>query len=700
MGYFQLGIRSTIIDLNPECFYNFDTQYSFIDEVTSTGYYIDFSENDFPLLAINNKGLLYAKPNVNVMTPALSNLENGFAYKSFFSGTRDPIQISDPHTVSNTTINNTGIVCEADLSEYKNNFPETGYSLFFQIKAATDDQYSTDPYCLIYDELMSASIRCGFLSTSNLLINYGRFLENINSVSYGFESSFYLNEPINNSIIKSNIGYGYESIAILDHDTQLIDLPRQWYGINAAERKNINDFKPKDNPYFKFGDLSMYVNYRNDDTSILVFEHKDNTFNIKTLSFVINKNDNNSIGINVLANNYNITLNGKSTSSLNVTLQSLKSLPLALRDSINDVKIGYKAEWKPLTKQPAIYENTNVVVKYPLFPRHSVYIDNFATFNKPLNSAEHTKLYTSNLTIDERFAFYGFTSLYNFESYYNKRFTVYIPNDTLITNKYSGSVLYYKGKSHGTVNYNEDDLYIKYSIVLKNGGMLYTKNRASYDYQNSGNYGLLTSSTGTIMFKFKTNDTNGVLYNNMNRQGTYGVQLRFDGYNLFCYINGIAVSAIGGYADNTWHTAFIIYGSKSTKIVIDGTVIASTTTNSIDTSNRTIFGASMSGEYQLDCELALIATSVNMIEPEIANLINDDLNFYYGSGIVTITNMPADAIVLIYDYSSGQLLDKINTNVDGTFTYKNYYPFTISVIVVDKTGQVGEARILSPIFVY
>ena len=155
---------------------------------------------------------------------------------------------------------------------------------------------------------------------------------------------------------------------------------------------------------------------------------------------------------------------------------------------------------------------------------------------------------------------------------------------------------------------------------------------------------------------------------------------------------------ISDIANNEWHTMFITFGS-TTSFYIDKVLYYKHPGALINTGAMTLFGNGIPGNNDLEVDFALIGVSSKQLLPEdIGVFINASKVAYSAHGQITLNNIAVGTNVFIYNRHSGALIEKIQSdNADGTFTYVNRYPYTISVIVADSTLLSGKSYIVDPV---
>lgn len=113
----------------------------------------------------------------------------------------------------------------------------------------------------------------------------------------------------------------------------------------------------------------------------------------------------------------------------------------------------------------------------------------------------------------------------------------------------------------------------------------------------------------------------------------------------------------------------------------------------------TLFGNGIPGNNDLEVDFALIGVSSKQLLPQDIGVFIDASKFAYSAhGQITLNNIAVGTNVFIYNRHSGELIEKIQSDsADGTFTYVNRYPYTISVIVAGSTLLSGKSYIVDPI---
>jgi hypothetical protein len=85
---------------------------------------------------------------------------------------------------------------------------------------------------------------------------------------------------------------------------------------------------------------------------------------------------------------------------------------------------------------------------------------------------------------------------------------------------------------------------------------------------------------------------------------------------------------------------------------------------------------------------------------DIVTLISlfNHLTVYTSTGQVTLNNIALDTFVYVYNRYTGELLDVLETDSGtGSFTYINYYPYTITLVITDSSLTIGKSYIIDPV---
>ena len=158
------------------------------------------------------------------------------------------------------------------------------------------------------------------------------------------------------------------------------------------------------------------------------------------------------------------------------------------------------------------------------------------------------------------------------------------------------------------------------------------------------------------------------------------------------------VSRISDISNNEWHEVFITFGNN-TNFYIDKTLYYSHPRSVVNTNAVTLFGNALPGNTDLECEYALIGFSSRYLSPEDLDVLTAASKVAYSAyGQITLNNIAVGTNIFIYNRYTGALIEKVQSDsADGTFSYINRYPYTISVVVTDSTLISGKTYIVDPV---
>lgn len=703
-----MGIHKNIRDLNPLVLYTFDRLESYIDPDTGDGYCVNRTEYDFPPLMIRNSGLFFKDLKLKTLQPALSEVEQNTKYQSFSSG--PPNYVSMGYTDKNLLpkpayeykLNNGSVYANANLYEQMSLISSnySPYTVFFQF-AATPHATSSNggasisaPYYRLSPTINTVAYAGHFSyfelsGVDNKLL--GSYDEDAVSIGFGYSSDTYEH----NVLVPQRISFGMGSVANIKYtegylkENDTIPYPySMYYGESYTVNRSVK--------VFQFGHILIYATRSNNDTVTLSMYQYNATNNAAIASckdgeilsiFLVVKPTN---GLN---SHVDVYVNGRYATT--VSVYSSWNINDPSNYYTSKLHLGIESEWveaksniKDLELGFTLYESIS--------PNMTVKFDNVSIFNRAITLDEMQLIYYTNYNYISIFKLFGYNQLYDFSELYSPSSVRYIEDNTVLNNILGGT-------SYLTVQSHQD--YLPYVVKNNATDIEYTfkctkycslqSQRTSYGNPTS----MVRSGTGTISFMFKTSDEHGILFaNSLYERSAYNFVLLLSyGYLEVWVADDLAVR-ISDIANNEWHTMFITFGS-TTSFYIDKVLYYKHPGALINTGAMTLFGNGIPGNNDLEVDFALIGVSSKQLLPEDIGVFIDASKVAYSTrGQITLNNIAVGTNVFIYNRHSGALIEKIQSDsADGTFTYVNRYPYTISVIVADSTLLIGKSYIVDPV---
>lgn len=640
-----MGLHKYIRSLNPIGLYTFDVDETFItDSISNSGYFINKADSDFPPLVINTSDLFTPINNVQFINPALSYIETSATFKSFSNGPGNlyNAQSSDQNGGNYSTfyINSNSIYLLGDMMDYISEITESTYTILFQLKC--------DPISGITQSIPTYT-----------------YMDNITSYAYTGQYSYcYMTggtDGISNMITVGKPG---------------LSSPTLFYNQVKYDKGSL------DNIYFSFNEFIMHLVDFNNSTNFMPY-----TYN-KAGQYI-------SIGPTLTYRDVylvKVTIN-KSNGLINITYDkntTVYSYTAPSSSNNNILKIGYRTYW---SDTGSYYQS-----KYPLkkanFPLMNAKFDNVSFFNRTLTQNEINTIFDLNMDYIKQYSYYGFTQLYDFSNLYRRQYTNYIEDNTYVQNLLGATNLYieadYSNLSYVSRNNTTTNTYyyncVGYNNIRCPG---YTTNGGS----------LIDDASYTIMFSFNTTDMSGILFSNSKVEySSKSFSLLFSGGAIQLWIENRNKISISGYNNGNWHNVIIICNGTSTYFYIDNTLFYTYNSPLTEYNGTTEFGSAIPGQNHLDCKYAMIAYANKAID--IVTLISlfNHLTVYTSTGQVTLNNIALDTFVYVYNRYTGELLDVLETDSGtGSFTYINYYPYTITLVITDSSLTIGKSYIIDPV---
>ncbi len=693
-----MALYKTLKGLNPVGYYTFDKKDSSVELYEGTGYYLNKVETDLPPLELKNSGLFFIDYNLPFMTPALSFIENSGLYKCYSSGYVRPYTISSiKRDSSYTTANITqcSTTCSVDLTEFESYIKGSNkYSFFFQLDVDNLNVYTGTLPLLVESDTFITRASFGFLS-------YFSFVDEQNYIGpIDFHFGYCSYEEDTTIYFEPRFYYGHESRTKLLYNFKM-SLPEYSHvpkvmSFYMPDALDIRTRYPNDTSFFRFGPITLSLSNHDSNNYGIHFGRYYNFYNqAQTPIAVIPKSKavNIYMEIDVATSSLKCYIDKKAPvaniiSDINIPLETLSvGIPVYKKES--DIVMNghpildfYKDDYKA-------YDIT-----YPAF---NVKIDNLAIFNKHLTQQNIIDLYDNNLTFTRQYIDYGYTQLYDFSELYNR--DRYYIEDRIVKNLIgSDSYLHVQSKNNSIDTLPYINRYIEtiyeYSINMRAGASLMSSRHVYTREQIS-----LIRSTGTVSFSFKTTDPNGLLFANTRYEyHNSNMALIVNNGNIEIWIANEIKSSISGFINDEWHTVHIVLNASTTQFYIDEVLFYTYNGNLVSLQTHTMFGNGLPGIRSLDCEYAIIGFSVVALTKPMITSLNKNLIIFKVLGQITLNNIAVGTYVYICNHDTGELLESLVTNdMTGNFTYTSRYPYSISVIVTDKTLLQGKSYIIDPI---
>lgn len=669
-----MGIHKKIRELSPLVLYTFDRLETYVAFETGDGYCVNKTEYDFPVLEITNSYMYQKSKDTNSIVPALSEIENNTRYGAMSSGRAELLTLGVNNNLSVPpkyvfTINSSSTYGFADLTENADMYVNDTYSVHFQLSGKSIPGISTtSPYHLV-PEYLNCQGAFGAYSKTELSGGFNSLGQVTSSVGYTLMTQ-------DDILIVNQMYFGLCSYADIKIDTKYTEFVYPYpfyYGLNYNTNRLYE--------VFKLNEIVIYAQKYNEGISFFIY----NTSTKRNIQVAVNENTIamftvviSDTTIKVYCNQYNYEFE-RGNKNIN-----------------HQLHVGIKTEWLPrivtINKIPTtVFESTS--------PNITVNADNIALYNREITLYEHTDLYYSNFKYITIFKIMGFTQLYDFATLYDVK-TRYIEDNVSITNVMGGS---------SSLKVQSNNKYLPYVVRNDSTDFEYsfkcTKYASIQSGRNSSNglVSMLGGGVKTLMFIFKTSDQQGMLFSNSLYESPISSNISIlisYGYAEI-WVGGLLRSRISEMANNEWHNVFIVFDSISNKTLfyIDQKEYYKHSGNALSSAGTTIFGNAIPGNNDLECDFALIGTSINTLDTEsIDHCLNNSKVAYSARGQITLNNVAVGTNVFIYNRLTGQLIEKVKSElIDGTFVYTNRFPYTITVIVADSTLINGKSYIVDPV---
>ena len=694
-----LGVHKNIRNLNPVALFTFDRNETYVNIFDNTGYCVSVMEIDFPPLIIINSGLYYKGESLEVLQPALSEIEVSTRYSSFSSGMPQYVaggyssnkyfpntikQTSFPHSINNGS---TYAMTELD-PEYLDLFEDGNYAVGMQISGfGHTNYYGQLPYYRQTDGIQGIS-GMGYASVADIsgVANYIY----VNPTGFGYTIDINEHEYLAGS---SSIGFSSTSTILTEPFWQteprpLVDIDMTYY--YRSTYNSITNMK-----IFSFKDVELYAVGEGEGINIFILSANNNYFKIASsiygsiVSIFINCHLTEFGGLS-----YDIYIDDNTVVNL---------VPSRLPSPNTKLMVGVNTEWVPANPMNVV----DVDFGFPLYqaksPNFTIKMDNVGLYNRHLLTDEIWNIYYTNYHYVEIFRRLGFTQLYDFSQLYQKDSTRYLENLTEIPNLITPNA----SKLFVSVNTNNNN-YINLPYVIRNSVndyeyVLKLTNNASIKsnrnrYSNDA-YSIFDSKSQLLTFMFRTTDQNGLLFaNTLYNNNINNIVLSIDDGNLTLFAENAVRTSISGLADGEWHNVIITFGGP-TRLYIDSQLYYVSARQTQMANANTMFANGLPGYNSLVVDIALIGVSNSLFGfSAIKLLIETTKVAYIARGQITLNNIAVNTFVFVYNRQTGELIDKIITSeTDGTFIYTNRRPFTITIVVNDTTLQIGRSYIVDPV---
>lgn len=674
-----MGVHKNIRDLNPLALYTFDRTEAYVEIETNTGYCANRTEYDFPPLMIKNSGLFYKGYDLKVIQPALSEIEQNIKYQSFSTGIPQYITLGYTDAKAKAfqySLNNGSVYADADLSEQEEMILSTGtYTVSFQLSGGILGEPPTVPLHRIVEDIASNAYYGHFAHATIVGVDNPLLKEPV-KLSMGYT----LEEKNTNIDCINSFGYGstfdlYYTLAI-DKADKPIPYP---YPMYYAELYNTN----VDILFFKFRNIKLYARYSGGQYITIILK----SFQVNQSITLFNMSTNEICSFLIIVNGIHVKV------YVNETLVGSYNTEPPIEDDANKLHVGIKTEWRLSNKKD---KELNMPLYEPVSPMFNLKIDNIAFYNREITKAELLNIYYTNYNYTTIFKKFGYSQLYDFSDLYHSSARRYIENRTDIRNVLGGTS--YLQVQNDSVNMpyvvknnanNANDYEYVFKCTKKSS--LQTNN---YYYPVS-----MISGEGTLSFLFKTADLHGILFaNTLYEYNINNVILLMSYGYLEIWVANTLVARISDMSNNEWHEVFITFGAE-TNFYIDKVLYYKHNISLVNTTAITLFGNGLPGNNDLECDFALIGVSSQILNPFDMDIFTQSAKIAYSAyGQITLNNIAVGTNIFIYNRYSGVLIEKIKSDsADGTFSYTNRYPYTISVIVTDSTLLSGKSYIVDPV---
>lgn len=674
-----MGVHKNIRDLNPLALYTFDRTEAYVEIETNTGYCANRTEYDFPPLMIKNSGLFYKGYDLKVIQPALSEIEQNTKYQSFSTGIPQYITLGYTNAKAKAfqyTLNNGSVYADADLTDQMDMILSgTSYTVSFQFSAAAHTNPADVPMHRIVEEIASTSYM-GSYSYANISGVDNKLLSSPVSLYNGY----FLEETNNNNIDSIN-GFGFRSTFDLTYtlaiDKTVGPLPYP-YPMYYQETYNTNKIVL----VFKFRNIKLYAQaMSSDNESVALYIYQNNNNDSYYPLIYTTSNEIYSLFFVVTNTNIKIYINNNSPISLGIQPENQFD---------NTLHVGIKSEWQLSNK---IDKALNLPLYESVAPLFNMKIDNLAIYNREIDRAELLNIFYSNYNYISIFKQFGYYQLYDFSTLYDSKATRYIENQTVIPDVISNSSYLISQSNESALPYVIKNKANDYEYVFK------CTKKSSLQTNNHYYPVSMISGEGTLSFLFKTADLHGILFaNTLYEYNINNVILLMSYGYLEIWVANTLVARISDMSNNEWHEVFITFGAE-TNFYIDKVLYYKHNISLVNTTAITLFGNGLPGNNDLECDFALIGVSSQILNPFDMDIFTQSAKIAYSAyGQITLNNIAVGTNIFIYNRYSGVLIEKIKSDsADGTFSYTNRYPYTISVIVTDSTLLSGKSYIVDPV---
>lgn len=647
-------------------------------------------ETDYPPLQMKMSGIFYKNENQKILFTSLSTVEFSSNYNSFGTGKLEyfsakAVNLSGAQTFTFKT-NICSAYAETDYVDYLPSIKENNiYSIFFQTSAQGDTSLTGTYPIFVGSNDISPVSSFGYFSWAkfeedNILVP--------DSASFGYS----MIDGSDMSLFPGST-FGYSCLSILTFNdfgtNNPYRLPRQLNWVDLPNSNYSSSAIPK--IYFTFGNIVLYYREQNSSSYQLGVSTSTGINYFYTLGY--DKNINLYLEVNSSANTLKIIINKE-------VFVGNFNLPV---NSNTNFKIGYESKLEKVTLNTAdqaaiVYDGHRINA-----PLMTVKYDNISIFKRALTSNELAKLYDLNINYIERYAEYGYTQLYDFGHLYSPLSTKYPENgESLINLMGPTSYLKVDENSSSIENMSYVKRYIdtgkEFAFVCREKVAL--SSFRTYDTVANDNVPIsMIRGTGTLSFMFKTTDLNGLLFASTHYEYTEkNISIFFRDGNIEIWVYDLLRVTVGGYVDGEFHNIHIVFDTSSTRFYLNSVLYYNHPSNCVDVNMMTMFGNGLPGIRDLDCEYALIGFSTKLLTPTEMNQFISNSTLYSARGQITLNNIAIGTNVFIYNRDSGALIEKLKTgDIDGTFTYVNRYPYTISVVATDNTLLNGRTYIVDPV---
>lgn len=657
-----MGFQAYVNGLSPIAYYTFDTNSTYINSDTGDGVYINSIDSSAPTLSLAYTSIIGNVQNLNPKRPSLIETEMGSYYRSFCTTiptTSQLYYIDSNKNMNYYTIGNYSANATGSSDEFQGMIDKDEITIYFQLQLGK-----------VNDNIINGSP----------LVYYTKNIENPTSY-FGMYSACSL-QP-----------YDSDGNMIVDpkNPDNTTKLDSSSWDVTIPPKNCTGEIVNNDNTFITVGGINVAT--RSDNGS--------------TVSIYIN-------GVYLCDQNFNDIVNytliyTKATQHIKAyaNMNPINEINIIESVGSNDIQVGCNTQYnfyKTDKDGNSIYKLTH--------PKYVYTIDNFSIYDKRLQENDIYTLYIYTLLMLNRYKSCGFQNLYQFKDLYND-YTYYIMNKTSLYNYIGNTILYVASRpllSTQTTtdtplpyvsNIIDQTITFSYYIRLTKLSSLITTRDSNNPYWGNRydiTFPLIGGDKYTLSFYFRTTDLNGNLFSNTLYETVNGnISLTLSSGNLVIYTDSIQRTTITSINDGEFHHIYITCDGSKLYIYVDFQLYYSGISTNIYNS-MCVFGDTVSGNNGLLMDISMVASSFTYIPIKTFMLYSKTYLPYNANGKVTLNNVGIDSNIFVYNNDNGELLEKVNSSAlnNGTFTYINNYPYTISIVVSSRYNN-QKTYIVSPI---